>query len=978
MMKTYLRFELRSTFGVICSPTCNAVYDSRASRIICGCLENVKVWNPSQGASVTTLLDDDQDVRFGNLPTVTTLSRAPTPGQKNKSSHTVVAAGYSDGSLKLWDIDAKTAKVTFSGHRSQITSISFNANGSLMASGSNDTEIVIWDPLAESGVCRLQGHKAPVTDLCFVTSSSSTSDSKEDILISTSKDATVKVWNVAQQFCVQTVLGFTTEVTSLSYLPSLRKLAISASDFTIRLYEVNSTYDSKAGNAAVLTQVGQIKKQSKQRVSHVQFESSGLLLCVSKDKMIEVFKIRSDKEVEKRRKRREKRRREKEKTKTGSRMITSGSEEKTQLSKEDLWDLHFHRLLPIRTTSKVRSATFSDVGTGREVISTRSKVDVLVTTLNNQLQVYTLDVAKSSVSTSQVSRGDHASRTRALHQQGHRGGIRSISLSSDDEMILTTSSSQAKVWNRRSGQCIRTLDTGYGLCGMFLPGNRHALVGTKTGCLELYDLTSCVLLENIKAHEGCVWSLFPSYDKTGLVTGGSDKTVKFWEYEQPESKSSSVGLVLSRQVTVVDEVLCVCFSSNGKYIAVGLLDSTVKVFFADTLKFYLSLYGHKLPVMCIDISSDSTLLASGGADKDLKIWGMDFGDCHKSFFAHDQEVTAVRFCPNTHYLFTCGKDKKIKFWDADKFQQVMVLNGHYAEVWSLAVGVEGNVMVSASNDRSVRVWEQTDEMVFVHLEQRRELEGKLDEEKVATAAKPGRVEGDGMGEELDSAPVATGTDNKSLMAAERLMEAMEVVKLEQERWDKYNAAVSASENFIAENQGEDGEEKYRPGLHNLFEKPKKAEDIPEPGPNPVLGNKSPAEYIFAELKRIPAAARTDALAALPFKYASMLIAHSKTFLEEKVGIEAAVQTTLYLANRHRDQLLQSREMTEVLAEFRTISRSLVRSQRDIVGENIAGLRHHLRSLESKKNRSFFNAQRSGTKREPLFVIDRKGEKKQRT
>lgn len=54
----------------------------------------------------------------------------------------------------------------------------------------------------------------------------------------------------------------------------------------------------------------------------------------------------------------------------------------------------------------------------------------------------------------------------------------------------------------------------------------------------------------------------------------------------------------------------------------------------DSLKFLLSLYGHKLPVLCMDISSDGDLIVSGSADKNLKIWGLDFGDCHKSIFAH--------------------------------------------------------------------------------------------------------------------------------------------------------------------------------------------------------------------------------------------------------------------------------------------------------------------------------------------------------
>ena len=71
-------------------------------------------------------------------------------------------------------------------------------------------------------------------------------------------------------------------------------------------------------------------------------------------------------------------------------------------------------------------------------------------------------------------------------------------------------------------------------------------------------------------------------------------------------------------------------------------DDLFQVFFADTLKFFLSLYGHKLPVTAMDISSDSTLLVTGSADRNLKIWGLDFGDCHKSLFAHDDTVTGLR------------------------------------------------------------------------------------------------------------------------------------------------------------------------------------------------------------------------------------------------------------------------------------------------------------------------------------------------
>jgi len=42
-------------------------------------------------------------------------------------------------------------------------------------------------------------------------------------------------------------------------------------------------------------------------------------------------------------------------------------------------------------------------------------------------------------------------------------------------------------------------------------------------------------------------------------------------------------------------MFCAKFSKDGKYLAVSLLDYTVKIYFADSMKFFLSLFGHKVP-----------------------------------------------------------------------------------------------------------------------------------------------------------------------------------------------------------------------------------------------------------------------------------------------------------------------------------------------------------------------------------------------
>ena len=50
-----------------------------------------------------------------------------------------------------------------------------------------------------------------------------------------------------------------------------------------------------------------------------------------------------------------------------------------------------------------------------------------------------------------------------------------------------------------------------GLCAMFAPGNRHAVVGTKDGTIQILDIAASAVLETIVAHEGAVSPFSPAY-----------------------------------------------------------------------------------------------------------------------------------------------------------------------------------------------------------------------------------------------------------------------------------------------------------------------------------------------------------------------------------------------------------------------------------------------------------------------------------
>jgi len=210
-----------------------------------------------------------------------------------------------------------------------------------------------------------------------------------------------------------------------------------------------------------------------------------------------------------------------------------------------------------------------------------------------------------------------------------------------------------------------------------------------------------------------------------IISGAADKSMKLWTMS---FKGEKVHLILIKKLETTDDVLCSMFSPNGKLIVFSLLDSTIKILFANSLKFYLSLYGHKLPVLSFDISTDNSLIVSGSSDKNIKIWGLDFGDCHKSLLLHKDAVTGIKFVKDTHYFFSCSKDHSIKYVNADTYEQIMSFADHHGEVWAIGLSSIGDQMFSVSSDKSIRVWKQTNQQLFLEDEKEKEAENMILEE----------------------------------------------------------------------------------------------------------------------------------------------------------------------------------------------------------------------------------------------------------
>ncbi|KAG0291825.1 hypothetical protein BGZ98_002857 [Dissophora globulifera] len=729
----------------------------------------------------------------------------------------------------------------------------------------------------------------------------------ETMLVSGGGDTDLKVWKID---------------------PIVLKTGLGVGEEAKEVGEEQEGEGTDSGLTKAITFYGSIPRQSKERVTTLVFHASQQFLgCQASDKSIELFRIRSIDEIKKKMSRRKKRQREKQQAllKKGD---TEGAAAEEPVSEtieatDEITPWHV-----IRSTAKFRSFDFAPVKDVEKV----GHVQLVASLNNNTAEVWTVP-HPAAAKNEEVA--DEPNKAFTLEIAGHRSDIRTVALSSDDELLCSASNNSLKIWNVKTTSCIRTMDCGYALCCAFLPGNRHVIVGTKAGHLELFDLGSSSMIESIEAHEGAIWSLQIRPDRRGLVTGSADKDVKFWDFDMVEDQTGKkrLSLVHMRTLKMSDDVLCVRYSPDQKMVAVSLLDATVKVFYHDTLKFFLSLYGHKLPVLSMDISSDSNLLVTCSADKNVKLWGLDFGDCHKSMFAHQESVMAVQFVWNTHYFFTASKDRTVKYWDGDKFENILKLEGHHGEVWALAVGTYGNIVVSASHDRSLRIWQKTEDQVFLEEEREQELDDLYEATLTASFEKTGMVDnGEGNigapslanGDELASAGKQT---LDTLKAGERIMEALELADQEIDAWKAYNAGVARGERGLSK---------------------------PQRSPLLISMRQTPEQHVWYQLEKIRPAELDEALLVLPFAAVTSLLNWLDVFVQREYNINLVCRILFFLIKSHHNQIVANRIMRPMLDSVRRNLRAGLQKQKDLIGFNVAALSYIRRDYDANNTSDFFD------------------------
>jgi len=850
-----------------------------------------------------------------------------------------IGVGYMDGSIRIYKVkdedlrgdgfgvlnsclaegEITNVPLVLNGHtKSPVSCVSFSESSyGRLASGGSDGCIIVWDLVSECGLFRLLGHSGGITSLKFIVA--------REILISTSLDNLVKLWDLDKQFCTQTIASHGSEIWSsccLNMGDSLRFLT-GSSDKKLRVWKILEKEEEEKEKEedcfSPASFIGGVNHTNNERVSLIRKKKNVFAVTFHNSKCVEVYSFRSKEQVQKRLAKRIKRRNKRKKSQEKGMLDDESSEEEEEREEGkkcndevvagdeiEFWDV-------IKASHKVKSLDFLSLQKTAESM----KVKVALALGNNSIELYTIEKFQND-------KNLDIKPVSTFNMYGHPTGIRSISLSNDnDPLACTISKGCLKIWNISCRTCIRSfLIKDYALCCLFLPGNTHVVIGTREGHLLIFDIPSGeVVFREDEAHEAAIWDvdlIETCFGGGNFISGSADHTVKFWDLEEQQPneqiKGNHPALIHIRTLKMNDDILSVRFShqyeketqsSSSLLVAVATLDCTIKVFFHDSLKFFLSLYGHTLPALAIDISFDDTLLISGGADKTIKIWGLDFGDSHRTLYGHDDSITNLKFVCNTHYFFSCSKDKTVRYWDADRFEQIMILSGHSAELHALAVSPSGAFVISAGMDRQVRVWERTQDILFLEEEKELQLEANI-------------LQKDFIEDFQNHTSIQSAVKRSilSVEAGDRIMEALEIADQDL----KQDAIFKASSR---------GNEKRTP--------------------NKLMFGLPPSLYMLKILKSVQSAELEPSILILPIHYIERLIHYLILLLRMRRGVELCSRIAILLVRSHQNEIIATNVLATPVRELRKLIKIRLEESRNTFGFNLVALKAITKLAHEQKN-----------------------------
>ncbi|MCC5643027.1 hypothetical protein LC607_08765 [Nostoc sp. CHAB 5824] len=154
------------------------------------------------------------------------------------------------------------------------------------------------------------------------------------------------------------------------------------------------------------------------------------------------------------------------------------------------------------------------------------------------------------------------------------------------------------------------------------------------------------------------------------------------------------------------------FARPKQQSAFAVSTSQPKAFAADKIIENISiggkihtLQGHCDSIRSVAFSPDGKIIASGSYDRTIKLWNVGTVREIYTLQGHSDYIHSVAFSPDGKILVSGSDDKTIKLWNVGTGREISTLHGHSNWVCSVAFSPDGKILASGSADTTINTWQ---------------------------------------------------------------------------------------------------------------------------------------------------------------------------------------------------------------------------------------------------------------------------------
>jgi ribosome assembly protein SQT1 len=196
---------------------------------------------------------------------------------------------------------------------------------------------------------------------------------------------------------------------------------------------------------------------------------------------------------------------------------------------------------------------------------------------------------------------------------------------------------------------------------------------------------------------------FSPTDQRVLVTGGQDDVAVLWGLED----AWGGGVKCTQRCRLeghTDSVIQVAFCHDGKYVATGGYDGTVRIWLAENGSLVHALEGPSKEVEWIMWHPKGYVILAGSTDTMAWMWWAPTGKLMQIFAGHAQSVTCGAWGLGGKVIVTGSEDKSVIVWNPKQgTPQQTIRNVHDSTVVTMCSHPDAPLVVTGSEDAVARV-----------------------------------------------------------------------------------------------------------------------------------------------------------------------------------------------------------------------------------------------------------------------------------